>query len=435
MSCRMFGGQRLVAGDAVDQRIDFALGQPIDGERGRRAAARSRARSNSGRKVTISSARRLCDAVHRAGRALRGSSGRSNARPRRSSAPDLARVSASICAISASSVLLPALLRRRGRARDSGRRSAATASRQRARRPRSRSTVCASSASSLSSFACGVVVARKPGGALHLADDRIERAVGVLRRAEIAQPRVRLRRRGAPAAPPSAATCRCRPRRRAARPGLRRLRLGPAPQQQVRVLLPARPARSGRSRAAPRSGSPSNSRRSAAQARAGPAMPLRSCGPRSRQLEQVAEQPARALGDDDAVRLGDALQPRREVRRLADDAALLRLPRSDQVADDDEPGRDPTRTCSGAPAAVRVSARPRRSRARPAPRARRHAHAPGDSRNRRARRRPCIWRRSRRCARTARAAAMIGADDLAHVLRVEPRRESRSSRRGRRTSP
>ena len=33
-----------------------------------------------------------------------------------------------------------------------------------------------------------------------------------------------------------------------------------------------------------------------------------------------------------------ALQARREVRRLADDAALLRLARSNQVADDNEPG-------------------------------------------------------------------------------------------------
>ena len=32
------------------------------------------------------------------------------------------------------------------------------------------------------------------------------------------------------------------------------------------------------------------------------------------------------------------MQTRREVRRLADDAALLRVPRSDQVADDDQPG-------------------------------------------------------------------------------------------------
>src|SRR5947209_8144320 len=41
------------------------------------------------------------------------------------------------------------------------------------------------------------------------------------------------------------------------------------------------------------------------------------------QLEQAAEQPARAVGDDDHAGLGDPLQPRRKVRRLADDRALL----------------------------------------------------------------------------------------------------------------
>ena len=51
-------------------------------------------------------------------------------------------------------------------------------------------------------------------------------------------------------------------------------------------------------------------------------------------LEQSAEEPPRALGNDDAVRFGDSLQPRRQVRRFAQDAALLRLPRTDQVADD-----------------------------------------------------------------------------------------------------
>ena len=51
--------------------------------------------------------------------------------------------------------------------------------------------------------------------------------------------------------------------------------------------------------------------------------------------------PARAVGDDDHVRLGNALQARREVRRIADDAALLRFARSGQVADDDHPGRNP----------------------------------------------------------------------------------------------
>ena len=67
-------------------------------------------------------------------------------------------------------------------------------------------------------------------------------------------------------------------------------------------------------------------------------MPLRSFGPEVLELEEIAEKFSRALGDDHRVRLGDPLQARREVRRLADNAALLRLARSDQVADDDEPG-------------------------------------------------------------------------------------------------
>jgi hypothetical protein len=45
-----------------------------------------------------------------------------------------------------------------------------------------------------------------------------------------------------------------------------------------------------------------------------------------------AEKPARTFSDDDGVRLGTPLQPRRKVRRLADDAPLLRLTRTDQVA-------------------------------------------------------------------------------------------------------
>ena len=45
-----------------------------------------------------------------------------------------------------------------------------------------------------------------------------------------------------------------------------------------------------------------------------------------------------------------ALQARREVRRLADDAALLRVSRADQVADDDQP-RSQCRHGSAAPRA------------------------------------------------------------------------------------
>ena len=57
-------------------------------------------------------------------------------------------------------------------------------------------------------------------------------------------------------------------------------------------------------------------------------------------LEQVADEPARAGGDDDAVRLGQPLQPRGQVRGLADDRLLLRGAAAEQVADHDQPGRD-----------------------------------------------------------------------------------------------
>ena len=180
---------------------------------------------------------------------------------------------------------------------------------------------------------------RKSGGAFHLADDRIKRAVGVLRRAEIAQARVRLageafqQRRREP---------------RFADAGLAGeqhhltfagLCLRPAPQQQFEFFFPpderGQAARVQRLEAA--------FHRTRPQRRPGSHRPgdaLEVLGPEVLQLEQIAEQLSRALGDDDRVRLGDPLQARREVRRLADDAALLRLPRSDQVADHDQPGRN-----------------------------------------------------------------------------------------------
>jgi hypothetical protein len=53
------------------------------------------------------------------------------------------------------------------------------------------------------------------------------------------------------------------------------------------------------------------------------------------QLEEIAEELSRALRDYDSVRFGDALHPCCEVRRLAHNAALLRLSRSDQIAHHD----------------------------------------------------------------------------------------------------
>ena len=51
-------------------------------------------------------------------------------------------------------------------------------------------------------------------------------------------------------------------------------------------------------------------------------------------LEQIAQELSRAFGNDNAVRLCNALQARRKVRRLANDGLLLRSARADQVADD-----------------------------------------------------------------------------------------------------
>ena len=58
------------------------------------------------------------------------------------------------------------------------------------------------------------------------------------------------------------------------------------------------------------------------------------------QLEGVAEQPTRLIGDQDATWLGARLQARGQIGRIADDGLLLRRPLADEVSDDDDPGRD-----------------------------------------------------------------------------------------------
>ena len=57
-------------------------------------------------------------------------------------------------------------------------------------------------------------------------------------------------------------------------------------------------------------------------------------------LEQIADQPARAGSDDDRVRLGQGLQPGGQVWRFADHRLLLRRAFADQIADHDEAGGD-----------------------------------------------------------------------------------------------
>ena len=178
---------------------------------------------------------------------------------------------------------------------------------------------------------------RQSGGTLHLVDDRIKRAVGVLRRAEIAQTCVRL---------VGEAFQQCGREPRFADPGLAGqehhlafagLCPGPAPQQQFEFFF-----------------APDEGGQAAAMQRLEPALhrtrPQRRPGARRPgdalevlwsevlQFEQIAEKFSRGLGNDHHVRLGDPLQACRQVRRLADDTALLRLAGADQITDNNKPG-------------------------------------------------------------------------------------------------
>ena len=135
----------------------------------------------------------------------------------------------------------------------------------------------------------------KSSGAFHLTDDRIKGAVGVLRRAEIAQARVRFageafhERRSKPRL---ADTCLAGKQHHLT---FAALCLRPAPQQQFEFFFPPDQLGQIRSRAVPRSGFRPKLARNAAQARTGPTMPLRSFAPRSSKLEQIAKELSGAL--------------------------------------------------------------------------------------------------------------------------------------------
>ncbi len=147
------------------------------------------------------------------------------------------------------------------------------------------------------------VVACEPGGAAELVDNGIKRAVLMIGRAEIAQAEMRLG---------VEALLQCRGDVRLAEASLARYqydltipRLGarPAPQEQVDLLVAAH--QPGQCRPVQRlepAGDDARTQYLPSRHRRGDA--FHRDGAETAVLEEIADQPARARGDDDRVRLG-----------------------------------------------------------------------------------------------------------------------------------
>ena len=224
------------------------------------------------------------------------------------------------------------------------------------------------------------VVVRESGGALHLADDWIERAVGVLRGAEVAQPRVWLRSET------------FQQRRRQSRLAYARLtgeqdhlaftglRFRPAAQQQFEFFVS--PNKSGEAARVQRlEAAFTEPGRSAAQPRTGPAMPLRSFDPRYSNSNRSPISCRVLIGDDHHVRFGDPLQPGREVRRLANDTAAP-APHPIRSGRQQRPSRRDANAGLQRNRRLELTHRRYQLQALPAPLARRRPHALADSRSR-----------------------------------------------------
>ena len=141
-----------------------------------------------------------------------------------------------------------------GRAPDNVRRSAATACRAKSATSWLGVEALREQGVELVELRLRGVVVRKSGGALHLADDRIECAVGMLRRTEVAQASMWLGGEAFQQRSSKSRLADARLRRRATPLGLRRSLPSTSAAAGVRVLLLDRQARSGRSRVEPRSG-------------------------------------------------------------------------------------------------------------------------------------------------------------------------------------
>ncbi len=176
------------------------------------------------------------------------------------------------------------------------------------------------------------------GRSLHLRDHRIERAVLMVRRAEIAQPNVRFggdplgQRLG------EAGLAHARFGGNQHHPAAAGLRLRPAAEQQLHLLVAADQRRGARAqclelaeRAVFRHDVPCRHRRRQA---------LEFDGAEVAALEQPADLPAGRCVDHHLIRPGEALQTGGEVRRLADRGVLAGVAGADRLTYDDEACRD-----------------------------------------------------------------------------------------------
>jgi hypothetical protein len=151
-------------------------------------------------------------------------------------------------------------------------------------------------------------------------------------------------------------------------------------------------------------------------------------------LEEIADQPARARGDDDRVRLGQGLQTGGKVWRFADDGLLPRRACADQIADDHQSGCDPDTRLEFDGFDVEATDSVDGAQPPPAPPARRRPHALAGSRNKLRHRRPCTGKRSHQTRRPP----LRRICDSSRLRRVSPpdraAKPVASNRRGRRTS-
>src|SRR5262245_65530463 len=173
----------------------------------------------------------------------------------------------------------------------------------------------------------------------HLTDDRIKRAVGVLGRAEIAQTRMRFRSKALLKSSYEPRLADARFTGNQHHPALAALRPRPAPQQQIGLFLaPDEGSQTARMQCLEAAFDGARPHRQPSAHRRGEA--LKVSGAKVLELEEIAEKAARTFGNDNGVRLGDPLQTRCKVWCLANDAAFLRIARSNQVADHDQPSSD-----------------------------------------------------------------------------------------------